>query len=300
MRTFGRLITAMVTPFSDDDSVDYARARELAQALVASGTEDLVVTGTTGEAPTLSHDEKLRLYREVKDAVGDQAGIIAGTCSNNTAESIRLSREAIENGADGILGTVPWYNKPPQPGLERHFRAIADAVDAPIVLYNVPSRTVTNLAPETAVRLSEVPNIVGIKEASGNLEAIGRIIRECQPGFRVWSGNDADTLPIIAIGGYGVVSTASHLVGRQIARLIECAVAGSSGEAAEIHARLLPLFTTQFITTGPIPLKYALSRVGFPCGGLRLPLVDIDPRSAEAMDLVLRDVRVDLPTAAIA
>lgn len=300
MRAFGRLITAMVTPFSGDGSVDYPRAREIAQALVASGTEDLVVTGTTGEAPTLSHDEKLRLYREVKDAVGERAGIIAGTCSNNTAESISLSREAIEVGADGILGTVPWYNKPPQPGLERHFRAIAEAVDAPIILYNVPSRTVTNLAPETAIRLSEVPNVVGIKEASSNLEAIGKIIRESGSGFRVWSGNDADTLPIIAIGGYGVVSTASHLVGRQIARMIDCAIAGNAAEAAEIHARLLPLFTTQFIVAGPIPLKYALSRVGFPCGGLRLPLVDIDPRSAEAMDVVLRDVRIDLPTAVIA
>lgn len=297
MRTFGRLITAMVTPFSSEGDVDYARARELAQALVASGTDDLVVTGTTGEAPTLSHDEKLRLYREVKDAIGDRAGIIAGTCSNNTAESISLSREAVAVGVDGILGTVPWYNKPPQSGLERHFRAIAEAIDGPIILYNVPSRTVTNLAPETAIRLSEVSNIVGIKEASGNLEAIGKIIRESGPGFRVWSGNDADTLPIIAIGGYGVVSTASHLVGRQIARMIECAVEGNAAEAAEIHARLLPLFTTQFITTGPIPLKYALSRVGFSCGGLRLPLVDIDARSAEAMDAVLRDVRIDLKAA---
>lgn len=297
MRTFGRLITAMVTPFAEDGSVDYARARQLAEALVASGTDDLVVSGTTGESPTLSHDEKVRLFTEVKEAVVDRAGVIAGTCTNNTQESIRFSREAAALGVDGILGTVPWYNKPPQQGLERHFQAIADAVDLPIILYNVPGRTATNMAPDTAVRLSEVPNIVGIKEASGNLEAIGSIIREAQPGFLVWSGNDSDTLPVLAIGGYGVVSIASHVVGRQIARMIDAAVEGSLEEAARIHLRLSPLFAALFATTSPIPLKYALARCGFACGGLRLPLVDIDPKSASAMDAALDGLQIDLPTA---
>lgn len=297
MRTFGRLITAMVTPFAEDGSVDYARARQLAEALVASGTDDLVVSGTTGESPTLSHDEKVRLFTEVKEAVVDRAGVIAGTCTNNTQESIRFSREAAALGVDGILGTVPWYNKPPQQGLERHFQAIADAVDLPIILYNVPGRTATNMAPDTAVRLSEVPNIVGIKEASGNLEAIGSIIREAQPGFLVWSGNDSDTLPVLAIGGYGVVSIASHVVGRQIARMIDAAVEGSLEEAARIHLGLSPLFAALFATTSPIPLKYALARCGFPCGGLRLPLVDIDPKSASAMDAALDGLQIDLPTA---
>lgn len=298
MRTFGRLLTAMVTPFTEDGSVDYSRARQLAEALVASGTESIVVTGTTGEAPTLTHDEKIRLYEEVKDAVGGRAGIIAGTCNNNTGESVRFSREAVELGVDGILGTVPWYNKPPQQGIERHFRAIAEAIDVPIILYNVPGRTATNLAPETAVRLSEVANIVGIKEASGNLEAIGTIIRESKPGFLVWSGNDADTLPVLAIGGYGVVSIASHLVGRQIARMMDCAASGRLDEAARLHTRLSPLFAALFATTSPIPLKYALARCGFSCGGLRLPLVEIDARSAAIMDQALSALEIDLPAPA--
>lgn len=295
MAPFGRLITAMATPFAEDGSVDYPRARQLAQALVASGTEALVVAGTTGEAPTMTHEEKIRLFEEVKAAVGDRTPIIAGTCTYNTAESISASQDAIHAGADGILGTVPYYNKPPQAGLEAHFRAIAEAVDAPIVLYNIPSRTATNMAPETTIRLSDIPNIVGIKEASGNFEAIGTIIRSSRAGFLVWSGDDVVTLPILALGGYGVVSVASHLVGRQMARMIECAVEGVPEEAARIHARLAPFFTALFVTTSPAPLKYALARAGFPCGGLRLPLVEIDPRSAAAMDEALSGLEVDLP-----
>jgi 4-hydroxy-tetrahydrodipicolinate synthase len=300
MKTFGRLLTAMVTPFAEDGSVDYARARQLAQALVASGTEGIVVAGTTGESPTLTHQEKLRLFREVKEAVGQDIGVIAGTTTNNTAESVSFSREAADVGVDGILGTVPWYNKPPQQGLEAHFRAIAEGVDLPLVLYNVPSRTATNLAPETAIRLSEVENIIGIKEASANLESIGTIIRGAQPGFLVWSGNDADTLPILALGGYGVVSIASHLVGRQIKRMIEATVEGPLDEATRIHNQLAPLIAALFITTSPIPLKYGLGACGFSCGGLRLPLVEIDAKSRAAVDEALRNVAVDLPVAAAA
>jgi 4-hydroxy-tetrahydrodipicolinate synthase len=294
-RELGRLITAMVTPFNADGAVDYARARQLAEALVASGTESLVVCGTTGEAPTLTDDEKLRLFGEVREAVGKRAAIIAGTCSNNTAESVRLSREAEALGVDGILGTVPWYNKPPQHGLEAHFRAIAEAVTLPVMLYNVPSRTATNLLPDTTIRLSEVPNIVGIKEACGNLEAIGRIIASASERFRVWSGNDPDTLPILALGGFGVVSVASHLVGRQLSGMIDAAVNGRAPEAAGLHARLSPFFTALFVTTNPIPLKYALAKVGFPCGGHRLPLIDIDTTSARVMDCVLESLTIDLP-----
>jgi len=294
MEPFGRLVTAMLTPFTREGAVDYPRARQLAEALVATGTSALVVCGTTGEAPTLTKDEKLRLVGEVKQAIRGRAPIIAGTCSNNTADSIELSREALRTGADAILGTVPWYNNPPQEGLERHFQAIADAVAAPIMLYNVPSRTATNLAPETAIRLSHVPNIVGIKEASGKLEAIGTIIRGCRPGFLVWSGNDADTLPVLAIGGYGVVSVASHLVGRQIALLMEHAVAGDLSGAAGLHQRLMPLFSALFATTSPIPLKYAMRKIGLDCGGLRLPLVEIDARSAAIVDAALQTIEVDI------
>jgi 4-hydroxy-tetrahydrodipicolinate synthase len=301
MVTFGRLLTAMVTPFAEDGSVDYDRARELADALIATGTEGIVVAGTTGESPTLSHEEKSRLFAEVKDVVGNRATLIAGTCTYDTRDSIHLSLEALRRGADGILGTVPFYNKPPQPGLEAHFRAIADAIgDTPLILYNVPSRTATNMAPETTIRLSEAPNIVGVKEASGNLDAIGAIIRESRPGFLVWSGDDAVTLPILAIGGYGVVSVASHLVGRQIARMIACAANGAFDEATRIHQQLAPLLAALFATTSPIPLKYALARCGFPCGGLRLPLVEIDDRSAAVMDAALAKTQIDLPALAAA
>ncbi len=296
MATFGRLLTAMATPLAQDGSVDYARARELAKALIATGTEGIVVAGTTGEAPTLSIEEKLRLFAEIKDVVGNRATVIAGTCTYDTRESIHVSVEARRRGVDGILGTVPYYSKPPQQGLEAHFRAIADAIEeTPLILYNIPGRTSVNMTPETTLRLSEVPNIVGVKEASGNLDAIGTIIREARPGFLVWSGDDALTLPILAIGGYGVISVASHLVGRQISRMISAAVDGALDEAARIHQQLAPLVAALFATTSPIPLKYALARAGFPCGGLRLPLVEIDERSAAIMDAALAKTPIDLP-----
>lgn len=295
---FGRLLTAMATPFTSDGSVDYARAQQLAQALVASGTAGLVVTGTTGEAPTLSNEEKLRLWEGTKAAVGKSAAVIAGAGNYNTAESIELSREAAHLGVDGILATVPYYNKPPQSGLEKHFEAIADAVDLPVIPYNIPGRTSVNMTAETTVRLSRVPNIVGVKEASGNLDQIGQICRETDDDFCVWSGDDAMTLPVLALGGYGVVSVASHLVGRQIARMIECAVEGVPGEAAEIHHRLVPLISALFppTSTSPIPLKYALRMIGFDCGPLRLPLDQIDPRSAAGVDAALAKAQIDLPT----
>jgi 4-hydroxy-tetrahydrodipicolinate synthase len=299
MREFGRLLTAMATPLAADGSVDYARARQLAQALVESGTDALVVAGTTGESPTLTNQEKIRLFEEIRAAVGDRAGIIAGTCNYNTAESIELSREALRAGVDAILGTVPYYNKPPQEGIERHFRAIADAVAAPLILYNVPSRTATNMLPETTIRLSQVPNIIGVKEASSNFEAISTIIRETSDDFRVWSGNDADTLLILALGGYGVISVASHLAGNQIERMMACAVAGEQREAQRIHEALSPFVAALFATTSPIPLKYALRKVGFDCGGLRLPLVDIDSKSATIMDAALATLQVDLRVPAV-
>jgi 4-hydroxy-tetrahydrodipicolinate synthase len=300
MPEIGRLLTAMATPFDAAGRVDYPRARQLAEALVESGSDGLVVAGTTGESPTLTHDEKLRLFGEVREAVGDRAAIIAGTCNYCTAESIELSREAAEIGVTGILGTVPYYNKPPQEGLYAHFKAIAEAAPLPMILYNVPSRTVTNIVPKTVLRLSEIDTIVGIKEASANLEAIGQIIDGAAPDFRVWSGNDADTLPILAIGGYGVVSVTAHLVGRQIRQMIDSYLTGDVAMAAIIHRRLLPLTRACFVTTSPSPLKYALSRVGFPVGGLRLPLVEVDEKSAAVMDAALAELTIDLPVGATA
>ena len=295
MATFGRVLTAMATPFDDAGQVDYQQARKLALALIESGSDGLVVTGTTGESPTLSTGEKLRLYAEVREAVGSRATVIAGTCNYNTAESIELSLEAQKRGVDGILGTVPYYNKPPQDALYEHFRTIAEAVPLPMILYNVPTRTVTNMLPDTTIRLSQIPNIVGIKEASGNLDGIAKIIQNSRPGFLVWSGDDSSTLPILSIGGYGIVSVASHLIGKQIQQMIGHFLAGEVDAAARLHRQMLPLVNALFVTTSPIPLKYALNKIGFRVGKPRLPLIEIDPKSAAVMDAALASTTIDLP-----
>ena len=294
MVEFGRVLTAMVTPFDEGGQVDYRRARELARALIDSGSNGLVLAGTTGESPTLTTDEKLRLFREVRDEIGTDGQIVAGTCNYNTAESIELSREAAEAGVDGILGTVPYYNKPPQHGLYAHFRAIAEAVDLPMILYNVPSRTATIMQPETTIKLSQIPNIVGIKEASGNLDWVAQIVDESRSGFKVWSGDDIITLPLLSVGGYGIVSVASHLVGKQIQEMIGHHLAGRPAEAAALHRTLRPIFNGLFVTTNPIPLKYALRKIGFPVGGVRLPLVEPDEKAAAQIDEVLARTKIDL------
>jgi 4-hydroxy-tetrahydrodipicolinate synthase len=295
---FGRLLTAMVTPFDRDGKVDYEQAKRLARALVDSGTEGLVVTGTTGESPTLTHDEKLGMYEAVLQAVKGRAKVIAGTTSYNTAESIELSREAERVGVDGLLLTVPYYNKPPQDALYRHFVAIAEAVSLPGILYNVPSRTALNMTSDTTVRLSHVDNIVGVKEASADLEQIARIIENADDNFWVWSGNDSDTLPILAIGGYGVVSVVAHLVGRQVQRMIHSYVEGAHQEAAAIHRRLLPLVNALFVVANPIPVKHMLNTVGFYVGAPRLPLIPADEKTAASVEATLKKYDIDLPVGA--
>jgi 4-hydroxy-tetrahydrodipicolinate synthase len=295
MTDFGRVLTAMVTPFDAQGEVDYRRARELAEALIASGSDGLVVTGTTGESPTLTNEEKLRLYREVRAAIGTRGTIVAGTCNYNTRESIELSLEAQEAGVDGILGTVPYYNKPPQHALYAHFEAIAKAVSLPIILYNVPSRTATNMSADTTIKLSRISNIVGIKDAGGDLQVTAQIVEESAPGFKVWSGDDVQTLPLMAVGGYGIVSVASHLVGKQIQEMIGHFLAGRNGEAAAAHRRLRPFFNAMFVTTNPIPLKYALRKVGFDVGGVRLPLVEPEAGQAAVVDAALASAQIDLP-----
>lgn len=295
-----RLITAMVTPFTDDGRLDEAQAKRLAQALVASGSEGLVVAGTTGESPALSHEEKLRLFSAVLEAVGQQATVIAGTSSYNTAESVELSREAERLGVHALLLVTPYYNKPTQEGLYRHFAAIAEAVRVPCILYNVPGRTGVNMAAETTIRLSQVPNIVGVKEASGDLEQMATIISGAREGFQVWSGDDAITLPLLAVGGYGVISVASHLVGLQMRQMIEGYLEGRVSEAAALHRQLLPLFRGLFIVSNPIPVKYALNRVGFRVGPPRLPLVEPDEKTRAALDALLARYTIDLPVAATA
>ncbi len=294
MSEIGRLLTAMVTPFASDGSVDYESAKRLALALLDSGSDGLVVAGTTGESPTLTHDEKLRLFAEVKGAVGDRGAVVAGTGSYNTAASVELTREAERTGVDGALLVTPYYNKPTQEGLVRHFQAIAAETTLPCILYNVPGRTCVNMEAETTVRLAAVENIVGIKEASGDLSQIARIIERAGDSFRVWSGADEDNLPILEAGGYGAVSVISHLVGRQIHGMIEDVLAGRSEEASAIHERLLPLVRGLFLVTSPIPLKHALGQLGFPAGGLRLPLCEPDAATGERIMAEVRRHQIDL------
>ena len=292
----GRLLTAMVSPFDASGKLDLEQAKRLAAALFDSGTEGLVVCGTTGESPTLSNEEKLALLEATLEVAHSRGGVvIAGTTTYNTAESIELSREAAHLGVDGILGTVPYYNNPPQEGLFQHFSAIARAVDLPMVLYNIPSRSPRNMEAATTLRLArEVSNIIGVKEASANFKQIGEIIRDAPDGFHVWSGNDADIVTIMALGGYGVVSVAGHLVGRQISEMMSAFVAGDVARAAEIHHQLMPLVDALFVTSSPIPLKYALNKVGMQVGNARLPLVPIDPKSQAVMDAALATTRIDL------
>jgi 4-hydroxy-tetrahydrodipicolinate synthase len=291
----GRVLTAMVTPFTKDGAVDYAQARRLARALIDSGSDGIVVTGTTGEAPTLSASEKLRLWAEVKDELGDRAAVIAGSGDNCTADSIELSREAARTGVDALLLTTPYYNKPPQAGIERHFAAIADAVDLPCIPYNIPGRTGVNVTAETQLRLSRIGNIIGIKESSSDFGQIARVIEGAGPDFHVWSGNDEDTFAIVSLGGYGIISVATHLVGRQVAAMVAALTDGRLNEAAAIHRRLLPLIDALFCVTNPVPLKYAMNQLGYDVGGFRLPLCEPDDASAARIMAEVGRHNIDLP-----
>ena len=295
MAKLGRLITAMVTPFNAKGEVDHKQAQKLAKALINSGSDGLLVTGTTGERPTMTDDEQLKLVASVREAIGAKGTIIAGTGGNCTRESIAMTKEAERLGIDAVLLVVPYYNKPTQEGMYQHFKAIAESTSLPCILYNVPARTVTNMAPETAIRLSQVDNIVGVKEASGNLEQIAKIIQGARGDFLVWSGNDSDTFPVMAMGGYGVISVASHLVGKQIQAMIQQTVRGKMKEAAAIHLNLLPLINALFIVSNPIPVKYALNHVGFRVGKPRLPLTEPDDKSKAMIEATLKNYRIDLP-----
>jgi len=292
---FGRLITAMVTPFDAAGEVDYKQAQRLARALLASGSDGVVVCGTTGEAPTLSHDEKLGLFRAVKEAVGQDGHVLAGTSTYNTRESVETSREAQRAGVDGLLLTVPYYNRPTQEGIYRHFEAIAAAVDIPCVMYNIPSRTGRNMEPETVLRAAAIPNVAGIKEASGSCDAVARIVEDAGPEFRVWSGDDSMTLPFLSVGGYGVICTCSNIIGRQMKSIIEAYLAGRNAEAAATHRRLLPLMSALMtVAANPIPIKHAMNKVGFSVGGVRLPLWDLDEAASAKLMAEVSRHKIDL------
>ena len=295
MKELGRLITAMVTPFTESGEVDYEQAKKLALALLDSGSDGLVVVGTTGESPTLLRREEIKLFTEIKEAVGNRGSIIAGTGSNSTAEAMEATREAEKVGVDACLLVVPYYNKPTQEGLYQHFRAIAASTSLPCILYNVPPRTAVNMAAETVIRLSQIDNIIGLKEAGGDFEQISRIVSGVEEGFKVWSGNDSDTFPLMALGGYGIISVVSHIVGKQIKEMIDAFVGGNVTEAARIHNYLMPIFKVMFVVSNPSPIKYALNEAGFRAGKPRLPLVEPDEKSAAQIREVMQRYRIDLP-----
>ncbi|MDR3707229.1 MAG: 4-hydroxy-tetrahydrodipicolinate synthase [Capsulimonadaceae bacterium] len=291
---FGRVVTAMATPFDENRRVDEPQAAALARWLVENGSDGLVIAGTTGESATLSHDEKVSLFTLVKNAVGDGACLIANTGTNDTRESIDLTRAAEDTGVDGILLVAPYYNKPTQEGLYQHFKAIASSTKLPVLLYNVPGRTITNILPATVKRLAcDVPNILGIKEASSDLAQISQIARDAGRGFEVYSGEDGVTLPILSIGGVGVISVTSHVIGNDIRAMHDAFFAGDMDTARELHLKALPLTKALFSTTSPSPVKYALERMGvIKSGRVRLPLVELNADERRVVDAALAEYGV--------
>ncbi|MEH7120606.1 4-hydroxy-tetrahydrodipicolinate synthase [Neobacillus vireti] len=284
---FGQLLTAMVTPFDQNGDVDFHAARLLVNYLIENGTEALVVSGTTGESPTLTTEEKLALFKLVVEESAGRVPVIAGTGSNNTRASIQLTKLAAEAGVDGILLVVPYYNKPSQEGIYQHFKAIAESTDLPIMLYNIPGRCVVNMSVETVCRLSEIHNIVAIKEASGNLDAMAEIINKTPDHFSLYSGDDALTLPLLAIGGTGVVSVASHVIGNEMQDMIAKFRNGQLDEAAAAHRKLLPLMKGLFAAPNPTPVKAALNMTGIRVGDVRLPLVPLTDEEKLTLEKLL-------------
>lgn len=274
---YGSVIVALVTPFNEDLSVNYGAAAKLASKLSGEGCDGIVVSGTTGESPTLTVEEKLRLLETVKAAVGPGVRVWAGAGGYNTRDAVELAGLSERAGADGILAVTPYYNKPSQEGLFLNFKAISEGTPLPILLYNVPGRTGVNMLPETVLRLAELKNVVAVKEASGILDQSSQILSTCPETFYVFSGDDSLTLPILSVGGSGVVSVAAHLVARDIRSMIDSYGEGKIDAAREIHLRLFKLFRVLFITTNPVPVKTALEIAGVGVGGFRLPLCPPTP-----------------------
>jgi 4-hydroxy-tetrahydrodipicolinate synthase len=270
---FGSVITAMVTPFRDDHGVDLDAAQELASWLIANGSDAIVVVGSTGESPTLTYKEKAELFRVVAEAIHGRGKVLCGTGTYSTAETLELTQAAEDAGADGILVVTPYYNKPPQSGLLAHYARVAEATDLPIVAYNIPGRTATRIEHDTLLQLAERPNIVAVKDSTGDFQGLSRLIAEAPPGFEVYSGDDWAAFGYVCLGAVGVISVASHLVGPQIRQMIDLIETGDVPAARKIHESLSPLFNALFITSNPIPVKAALQMVGRPCGEPRLPLV---------------------------
>jgi 4-hydroxy-tetrahydrodipicolinate synthase len=289
-RDLGRLLTAMVTPFRADGGIDFDAAQKLARLLTENGSDGVVVFGTTGEAPALTDEEKIQLLKAVREAIPGK-DVVAGTGSNSTSHSVHLTEQAVAAGADGILAVVPYYNKPPQEGMYRHFKAIAEAAGGkPVVMYNIQGRTGVNMTAATTLRCAEIPGIAGVKEASGDIDQMGLVCAGAPAGFKVWSGDDSFTLPLLAVGGYGVICDVSHIAGPAMRELVEAFNRGDTARARQIHGRLLPVIKALMTTaSNPIPIKTALNRLGFPAGAFRLPLAPLPDADADRLMAVIKE-----------
>ncbi len=287
-----KLFTAMITPYDSDLQVNYEKAAEIAQYLVNNGSDGLIISGTTGESPVLSSGEKIKLLAAVRDRVGTKAEVWAGTGSYDTQASIELSRAAEKTGVDGLLVVVPYYNKPSQEGLYQHFKAIAGSVSVPIMLYNIPSRTGVNMLPETVARLAEIENIVALKESTGIMDQMSQLKNLLPQQFAIYSGDDSQTLPMLSLGAAGVVSIASHVVGREIKRMLEAFAVGEVEKAQQLHNYLYSMFKGLFITTNPVPVKEALNLLGMKVGGLRMPMCAANAGEIAQIKQLLTDYKL--------
>ncbi|NER42936.1 4-hydroxy-tetrahydrodipicolinate synthase [Bacillus megaterium NBRC 15308 = ATCC 14581] len=285
---FGQVLTAMVTPFDQNGEIDFNATKTLVEYLITNGTDGLVVAGTTGESPTLTTEEKIELFKCVVEAAAGRVHVIAGTGSNNTQASMSLTKLAEETGVDGIMLVAPYYNKPSQEGLYQHFKTIAESTSLPVMLYNIPGRSIVNISVETVVRLSEITNVVSIKEASGNLDAMAEIISKTPSDFTLYSGDDGLTIPVLAIGGAGVISVASHIIGNDMQEMINAFKNGDVQKAAATHRNLLPIMRALFIAPSPSPVKAALNLNGIQVGGVRLPMVPLSNKEQSALEKVLQ------------
>ncbi|WP_406945178.1 4-hydroxy-tetrahydrodipicolinate synthase [Halobacillus sp. SY10] len=293
---FGQVLTAMVTPFDSEENIDFDATRALVNYLIENGSDALVIAGTTGESPTLTTEEKVSLFKFVVEVVDGRVPVVAGTGSNNTRASIRLTEKAEEVGVDAVMLVTPYYNKPTQEGLYQHFSTIAKSTSLPVMLYNIPGRSVINMEPATVIRLSQIKNIVSIKEASGDLDAATEIIRETSDDFSVYSGEDSNTLPFVSIGGTGIVSVSSHVIGNEMQQMIQSFREGDFAYAARLHQKLVPVMHAIFSAPSPSPVKAALHAKGVEVGGVRLPLL---PLSEEEEKHVLGELEKVQPKEAL-
>lgn len=289
--SFGRILTAMVTPMNERLEVDYEEAKHLALHLVEHGNDGIVVAGTTGESPTISTEEKLELFKVVKEAVGSRGIVIAGIGSNTTEASAALAQKAAAIGVDGLMAVVPYYNKPSQEGLYQHFRKIAASTPLPLMLYNIPSRSSVNMLPETVLRLSEIPNITALKEACGMMDQVSELKRILPENFAIYSGDDSLALPMLALGCTGIISVAGHIIGDEMRSMLDAWFAGDTQTAMKWHLQLFPMFKGVFVAPSPVPVKYLLKYQGIKAGGVRLPLVDAQENEKAFLDDLYRQIK---------